>query len=55
MQISTFEKDLGDGLRGILAVRAEMKEEQQENEFDAVVEPIRWAKNKINYQEIATF
>ncbi|CAI2319428.1 unnamed protein product [Caenorhabditis sp. 36 PRJEB53466] len=39
--IATYEKDLEDGLRGILRVRAEMDDEQQEHEFDAVVEPIR--------------
>uniref|UniRef100_A0A8R1HPH7 STX17-like N-terminal domain-containing protein n=1 Tax=Caenorhabditis japonica TaxID=281687 RepID=A0A8R1HPH7_CAEJA len=40
--ISTYEKDLEDGLRGILTVRSELTDEHQENEFDAVVEPIRY-------------
>ncbi|EGT32871.1 CBN-SYX-17 protein [Caenorhabditis brenneri] len=39
--IATYEKDLEEGLRGILTVRAEMTDINQEHEFDSIIEPIR--------------
>uniref|UniRef100_A0A1I7UY04 t-SNARE coiled-coil homology domain-containing protein n=2 Tax=Caenorhabditis tropicalis TaxID=1561998 RepID=A0A1I7UY04_9PELO len=39
--IATFEKDLEDGLRGILSVRSEINDPIQEHEFDSVIDPIR--------------
>ncbi|CAO4361961.1 unnamed protein product [Caenorhabditis nigoni] len=39
--IATYERDLEEGLRGILAVRGEMTDTSQEHEFDSIIEPIR--------------
>ncbi|CAB10725.1 t-SNARE coiled-coil homology domain-containing protein [Caenorhabditis elegans] len=39
--IAAYEKDLEDGLRGILTVRGELHDSRQENEFDSIIDPIR--------------